>query len=181
VLPFFCLAALYGQELLTNGDFEQELTVGWTQTRGGSGSMVCDRSQAYHPDPDYEAKDSLYDGAGWNKLSQLVDVPGPLLELSFWASFAYGAGSSTCWPVASVTVEYYDLNSTLLGETRFYWHSPYCNWTPSPTLSLHEVTNPDWTEYTLDIPTELSQNLPGVNPDDIARVAVSLYTYTSGG
>ncbi|MEO0085039.1 MAG: hypothetical protein ABIK37_00220, partial [candidate division WOR-3 bacterium] len=107
-------------------------------------------------------------------------APGVMLELSFWAKFEEGGGSSTCWPAACFQVCYYDVSDVMLGETRYYY-ATYANWVPSPTLSLYRITNPDWAEYTLNIADEISANLPGVNPDDVARIEVALYSYTYSG
>ncbi len=179
VLPAVLGLAL-AQNLLTNGDFEQDLSVGWTIVGEGSGTHTCDRNTAYQPDPDYEAMAYQYDNPGSARLSQRVAVPGIQLQLSFWASFYEAGGSSTCWPAACFQVCYYDLADALLGETRYYY-STYADWTPSPTLSLKRITNPVWAEYTLGIAEELAQNLPGVNPGQVAKVEVALYAYTYSG
>jgi hypothetical protein len=180
LLPLVILAVGFGQELLVNGDFEQELSVGWTQSQNGSGTHTIDRAVGYHPDPDYEAQTYQYDNPGWTRLGQTVDVPSTLLELSFWASFEEAGGSSSCWPAACFSVCYYNSSLTLLGETRYYY-STYANWVPTGVLSLCRVTSPGWTQYTLNIADELSQNLPGVNPGDVARIEVALYSYTCSG
>ncbi len=169
-----------GQNLLENGDFEQPLSVGWTQTQGGVGTHTIDRGTGHQPDPDYEAYVKQYDGEGWTKLSQVVDVAGPDLGLSFWAQFGFEC-PSTCWPVATVCVEYYDNTDAIVGETRFYYHDFQCEWTRTPTLNLIDITNPDWNQYDLDIRQEIEDNLPGVNPEDVAKIGVALYDYTSGG
>jgi len=181
LLPLVILATSFGQELLVNGDFEQPLDVGWAQDTGGYGYRTVVRDTGYQPDPDFEVCDSQYSGSGWTRLSQTVDVPGPILHLSFWASFAVGGGSSTCWPVASVDVVYRDDAGTPLGTTKVYYHNEYCTWVPDPTLGLVEVTTPDWTQYSLDIADELSQHLPGVNPGDVRKITVALSDTTAGG
>jgi hypothetical protein len=181
LLPLLVLSLGFGQELLTNGDFEQELSVGWVHDTGGYGYVTWNRGTGYQPDPDYEFMDSLYSGSGFSRLRQVVDAPGVVLELSFWAAFGIGGTSSTCWPVSGVNVEYYDASDVLLGQTRFYYHNEYCTWTPSGTLSLIEVTNPDWTQYSLNIAEELNQNLPGVNPGDVAKIGIALVDTTAGG
>jgi len=175
------LGVTFGQNLLVNGDFEQELSVGWVQDTGGYGYMTFARDTAYEPDPDYEALDSLYSGNGISKLGQTVDVPGPALHLSFRANFGIGAGSSTCWPVACVAVGYLDSDDNRLGETRFFYHNEYCDWVPSGTFSLINVTDPNWNQYELDVADELSQNLPDVDPGDVSRIEVALLDTTSGG
>jgi hypothetical protein len=169
------------QNLLTNGDFEQDLTVGWTQTQGGGSYVTFDRSTDYQPDPDYEARDSIYSGNGCGMLSQTVDVPGPLTTLSFQAAFAIYGASSSCWPVACVTVGYCDASSNLLGETRYYYHDSYCTWAPTSTLSLINVTDPNWNRYELNVADELNQHLPGVNPGMVTKLRVALFDTTAGG
>lgn len=175
------LSLTLAQNLLTNGDFEQDLTAGWTQTKGGTGTQTMDRSVGYHPDPDCEAMAYQYSGSGWVKLAQTLDMPGPDALLTFWASFWRGASSSACWPVACVNASYLDAGGTLLGETRFYYHDAYCTWTRSSTLNLIDVTDPNWTQYSLDVRAEIATNLPGVNPDNVRKIQVALYVYTSGG
>jgi hypothetical protein len=174
------LALGSGQQLLVNGDFEQDLSNGWVMFGEGSGTHYADRATDYQPDPDYEAYTYQYDNPGSMRLGQTVDAPGIQLELSFWASFAEAGGSSTCWPAACFSVCYRDAADALLGETRYYY-STYANWTSTSTLSLIRVTDPNWRQYTLSIADELSEHLPGVNPGDVARIEVALYSYTYSG
>jgi hypothetical protein len=181
LLAVLVAAMAYGQELLTNGDFELPLETGWIVDSGEYGYKYVDRDTGYHPDPDYEAFDSIYAGNGFVSIGQVVDVPGIVLLLTFDASFAIGGGSSTCWPVAYVGISYYDNTDTKLGETRICYRNSYCTWTPSPTLSLTDITNPDWTTYTVNIVDELGERLPGVNPGDVARIGVALVDTTAGG
>jgi hypothetical protein len=181
LIPVLLLAAVaFGQELLTNGDFEQDLTVGWTHIDSGSGTHEVARDVGYEPDPDYEAYVYMYDNPGSTILVQTVETPRTMLELSFRAAFAESSGSSTCWPAACVSVFYYNATDALLGETKYYY-STYANWTPTPTLSLYHVTNPDWSEYTLDIEEELATNLTGVDPGQVTKIGVAMVAYTSGG
>jgi len=181
VLLTVLLALAPGQNLLVNGDFEQDLSVGWTVDSGGYGFRTLDRQLDLQPDPDYEVRCSLYSGSGYVRLSQRVEVWHPYLALSFWAKFSIGGGSSTCWPVAYVGIGYFGEEDSLLGETRIYYHNSYCTWTPTSTFSLIEVTNPDWTEYSIDVAEELRTHLPGIDPGDIRAVRVSLADSTAGG
>lgn len=178
ILILFVL--VFGQELLVNGDFEQELTVGWSQIINGSGTHYFNRDVSYHPDPDYEALAYQYDNPGWTKLSQIVDVAGPLLELTFSASFAESGGTSTCWPAACFSVCYLNAESLVLGETRYYY-STYANWVSTETFHLIPISDPNWNTYNLNIVEELTYNLPGVNPGEVVKVEVALFAYTHSG
>jgi hypothetical protein len=175
------LALAFSQNLLVNGDFEQDLSVGWTIDSSGYGLRSVDRLTDLQPDPDFEVRCSLYSGAGSLALSQRVDVPHPWLGVSFWAKFEIAGTSSSCWPAAYVGIGYFGDANNLLGETRVYHHNSYCTWVPTGTLSLIEVTNPDWTQYYVDVGQELNEHLPGVNPADIRQVRISLADTTAGG
>jgi len=170
-----------GQELLENGDFEQDLSIGWTFTDSGAGTHTYDRATGYDPDPDYEAHTYQYDNPGWARLGQKVECPpGCILSLSFKAKFTELGGTSSCWPAACFVVCYYDDAQVLLGETRYYY-STYATWTPSPTLSLYQASDQEWHEYTLETETELAEKLTGVNPEDVAYIEVALFSYTYSG
>jgi hypothetical protein len=179
VLSSFLVGLGLGQGLLVNGDFEQDLSVGWKLDTSGT-YIGVDRIQGYGPDSTWVARDSMY-GFGHSRLYQIVDVPGSRLSLSFQAAFDSSGGSSSCWLVAAVVVGYYDSSSTLLGQTRFYLHNPRCNWRSSGTLSLIDVKNKNWSQYSLDVSSELSQRLPGVNPGAIKKLGVALFDTTTGG
>ncbi|UCG42818.1 MAG: hypothetical protein JSU73_13315 [candidate division WOR-3 bacterium] len=180
ILPVV-LGFAFGENLLTNGDFEQELTVGWTQTYGGYGYHNVERSTWRHPDPDYEVWAQQYDGLGWNRLEQVVEVKDVDIDFSFIAKFDIGNGSSTCWPVAAVILAYYNSGGALLGDTRFCHASPYCNWTPSSTCNLIPVVGNQWMPWSLNVREEITYNLPGVDAEQVAKIGVALYDYTSGG
>ncbi len=167
------------QNLLVNGDFEQELSVGWTAGKDGNGTHTIERQTTPQPDPDYEAYLKQESGEGWVRLRQVVDVAGPYLELTFHAQFGFEC-PSFCWPVASVCVEYYDAEDALLGETRFYHHDVQCDWTRTSTLDLIDIVDPTWNQYTLNIREEINNNLSGVNAEEIRKLGVALYNYTSG-
>ncbi|MBN2537186.1 hypothetical protein JXB37_02795 [candidate division WOR-3 bacterium] len=179
-LPALLVPAL-GQNLLTNGDFEQELTVGWTQEKQGIGLQDFTRDTGYDPDPDYEARVYQYSGPGIMKLGQLVPLPDTGYELSFRANFRIEDGSPSCWPVGSVGIEYCNAAEEVLGRSLFYLHDEFCTWTNSPTEHLVEVTDPDWREYRFQLGEELRSHLTGVDPADVSKVRVLIYNYTSSG
>jgi len=113
ISALFCLLALAGfgfaDNLLVNGDFEQPLEVGWTDTVVGStGLFSFTRADTLgQPTPGFAA--SVYKTlASYASLSQTVDVPGVDLTLQFDGKLEIGGGSSTCWPVAAFYIRYRD-------------------------------------------------------------------------
>jgi hypothetical protein len=173
---------LLGQELLTNGGFEQPLSTGWTSQQGGVGTVTFDRSTGFNPDADYEARDSLFDGPGWGRLSQTVAVSNAALNFNCQANLVAYGGAATCWPAAAICVEYRNSSSTVLGETRYYQYGAGCTWASSSTLHLVDCNSLNgWQHYGFNVADEIADHLPGVNPTQVARVTVSLYTWTQDG
>jgi hypothetical protein len=182
----FCLLLValavvgFGQNLLVNGDFEQPRSIGWIRTAGGLGNtQIVSRDTGYQPDSDYEILVWQDGGSGWLTLSQMVDVPGTDLTLTFAASFEVD-GSGTCYPVACFRVRYCDAGGGELGETRYYCHNANCPWTSTSTVHLVDVPATGWNSYTLEIAQELNDNLPGVVPASVAKVEIALFDTTSG-
>jgi uncharacterized protein (DUF779 family) len=168
--------------LLVNGDFEQPLDVGWADTAFNlAGEARFQQSDTLgQPSPGLAAKvyKTLADCA---MLSQTVDVPSANLSLQFDGRLAIGGGSSTCWPVAAFMVRYLDAAGVSLGNTRIYLHDQYCTWERKDTQSLIEVNTPGvWTPFTLDIASELSTNLPGIDPASVRRVRFDLFAFDNG-
>jgi hypothetical protein len=170
-------------ELLVNGDFEQPLDVGWTDTALVEvGTYAFERSDTFaQPSPGFAAK-AYKMLARYASLYQTVDVADVNLALSFDARLKIGGGSSTCWPVASVWVRYADASGLELGNTRICLSSVYSTWTKSDTVSLIEITDTTgaWHHYNLDLAQELTNHLSGVNPAEVKKVTIDLFAYDNG-
>ncbi|MBM3322604.1 hypothetical protein FJY69_03910 [candidate division WOR-3 bacterium] len=168
--------------LLVNGSFEQPFSVGWRDTVSDfGGEYRIERSDTLgQPGPGYAARVYKY-LAEFASLYQTVDVPGASLSLEFDARFTISGGSSTCWPVASLWVRYRNAFGAELGNTRFYRPSPYATWVRSDTVSLIEIAeNGVWRHYALDIAHELATNLRGINPAQVRKITIDLFSYGSG-
>jgi hypothetical protein len=174
----FCSAG----HLLTNGDFEQQLNVGWSQAIGTQGiSDTIDRQIDFQPDLDYEARVKKYD-ATHAILYQTVNVPTTDLEFSISANlFAQEYNSTaTYWAATAVCLRYLDNNDVLLGETRIAYKTAHCPWTNSTTLHIITELFPSiWSTYSFNVNNELA-NLSGVNPSDIKKIQVALIDTTDG-
>lgn len=168
--------------LITNGDFEQPLATGWvSDINGTAGAGVIERSDTLgQPSPGYAAY--VYKMlAVHSSLNQEVAVQNTNLTLAFQGKFRLGGGSNTCWPACAVNVHYIDGGGSRLGCTRFLLRNEYCTWEESSTEHFYDVLVPGiWDEYRLDIGRELADNLPGINPADVAKIGVELYSYGNG-
>lgn len=179
ILPLV-LGLAAAQNMVVNGDFEQDFSVGWTQNQVGAGTHTFDRGTGYDPDPDYEAFVRQYSGAGSTSLDQTFTVSDLNLDFSFDAKMNVGNGSSTCWGAAAIIVGYYDRDGAYQGDTRFYYHDAYCTWISTGTMHLYEVPNTGWNSFRMNVLEELTQNLPEVPQRLVKKVRVSVYTGTSG-
>jgi hypothetical protein len=170
-------------EFLINGDFEQPLDVGWTDTvESSAGTFAFERADTFgQPTPGFAAKVTKY-LARYASLRQTVDVSNVDLAVSFDARLKISGGSSTCWPVASLWIRYADASGVELGNTRICRSSVYSTWTSSDTVHLIEITDTTgaWHNYTVHLKQELTDNLPGINPSDVAKVTVDLFAYDNG-
>ena len=182
----FCAILLNGlaqaTELLINGDFEQALDVGWTDTVvGTTGSYFFERTDTLgQPTPGFAARVYKY-LASYASLSQTVDVPDVNLNFSLHGRLRIGGGSSTCWPVAAIILRYKNSSGSELGNTKMWVHSEYATWTSSDTAHLIEINTPEtWETYGLDVAQEIASYLPGVNPTEVRKVTIELYAYDNG-
>lgn len=182
LLLLVCAVLGFSSTLLTNGDFEQDLSVGWTaQFLGQLTTDTIDRATTFDPDPDYELRVKKYD-ASYAKLCQEIDVPSTNLDFSVSTRLLareYSA-SSPYWAAASIVLSYLNEAGTVLGETRIVHKSAHCPWTSTTTRHLIIAADSiNWYTYSFNINDELA-NLPGVNPVDIARVRVTVFDTTNG-
>lgn len=158
---------------VSNGDFEQALTVGWTQMMTGGGTTIS-RSTTYHPDPDYEVY--LYKAtgtSGYAQLWQVADIPTCNMDLCFSAKVYAWDNYSGAWAAAGVMIAYLDNADNVLGETRICQWSYDCPWINTPECHIIQVTDSLWHDYTFNIQDELA-NLPAVDPNEVAKIKVTL-------
>jgi opacity protein-like surface antigen len=166
--------------LFVNGDFEQPPEVGWKDTvYSMAGDFRYERSDTFGLGTGYAMKARKY-LAKFAALQQAVPVSSTDLTLRFDAKLVWGGGSSTCWPVAAVFVRYLDAANAELGATCYYNHSPYATWAGNDTLHLVEITSFDWNRYELNLASELSTNLPGVNTANVTQVMFDIFAFDNG-
>jgi len=182
IITIVTFCGLASANLLVNGDFEQPINVGWdTVAANAAGGDTFTWSDTLgQPAPGYAVAVHKY-LATYASMNQTVDVPDVNLTLTFDARFKIGGGSSTCWPVASFVVRYRDVSGASLGNTKIYLHDQYCTWAGSDTQSLIDITTPGvWTPFGLDIASELSMHLPGIDPANVKKLTVDIHAYDNG-
>lgn len=167
---------IFADNLLTNGDFEQELDVGWQQSMTANG--VIDRATTYDPDQDYEAKVYQYESSGYTTLYQeigILSVDLPVTEFSCKAKMNAYSTIPSDWAAAAVIVSYMNESSTVLGETRITYKTVGCPWTNTSTMHVISVADVSWQDFSFNLNDELTTNLPGVNPAEVVKIKIALY------
>jgi len=163
-----------GGELVTNGEFEQSLSIGWTEQRVG-GSIVINRATNYDPDPDYEARVYKGTGTGYARLYQIIDILTTNLDFTVNAKLYAYDNYVGAWAGAAVIIAYINKYGATLGQTYICARSPGCPWTNTSTSHIIPAPNTLWNNYTFNINDELA-NLSGVNPSLVKQIQVSLHS-----
>ncbi|MGQ9535417.1 MAG: hypothetical protein ACUVTF_09365 [bacterium] len=140
-----------GGNWLTNGDFEQDLSMGWNAFHGGS-SVYIDRATTYETDPDYELRLEKGSGNGFANLSQVIDITIPS-EFNFSIKaklYAYDNNADTLtYAGAAIRVIYRNVSGTFLGETKICQFTAPCPWKNIPTCHLIIASDSLWHTYSL--------------------------------
>ena len=183
LFPLLLAVCTWGAELVVNGDFELPPDNGWQEEAWGefpdTGNCRLRWRHRYHPDRDFEVMLHKMLHQGY-RLYQKVEIPGVDLGLSVTARLTSKTERESLYAAAAICVEYLDSRDSVLGETRIYSATSGCDWTNSP--SLHLIRAPDstsWHDYHLLLPDEL-ERLPGVAPDSIRSIRVSLLGFVLG-
>uniref|UniRef100_A0A7C6EGE5 Uncharacterized protein n=1 Tax=candidate division WOR-3 bacterium TaxID=2052148 RepID=A0A7C6EGE5_UNCW3 len=176
ILLSFCF--LYAGEFIFNGKFEDSLKHWNTYAHGETYTITTDK--IYEEDPDSEVYVGRLDKRE-TAIYQTCYIPGLDLNFSFKVKL-YAKSYDTLHPhpaISSIILSYLDVDENIQGETRIFRYAESLYWYPSPVLHLIEISDTNWFNYTLNIADELS-NLPGVNPIDIKKLRVTLYTRSYG-
>ncbi|MBN2362915.1 hypothetical protein JXL83_02160 [candidate division WOR-3 bacterium] len=156
---------------MINGNFEQDLSLGWEQFINAWGAEII-RGTNFDPDPDFEVKVIKPTGGGHVILGQIAFVP--TTDIVFSADIKlFASATSTSWSAAALVIGYIDAENSLLGETRICDRTSYCPWISTPTIHLMEATDSMWHYYTFNLSDELT-NLSGINPDNVQKIRIEL-------
>ena len=169
------ILAVFGSAsvLVVNGDFEQPLTTGWSETMSGIGVMVITRDVGYDPDPDFEVYAHKGDGTGYVELYQLAHIPTTDLEFSVNAKlYAYGT-SAQCWAGSGICMFYLNATDSILGWSKICARTSACPWTSSSTQQSIEAPDTMWHNYAFNLNDELDY-MPAINRFEISKVLVTV-------
>ena len=154
---------------LQNGDFEQDLSVGWTVAM--SGSPVSANRQTSVCGAGSELYLYRYNLSDWASVSQTCDASAStrisfkaqLLGQESWMNL-YG------WGNAWISFHFKDANSNELATV--YWVSRLGNSFSGATVAAHRVPDDNCNTFTFTVGTQVASDLPGVNTSLIRSVQV---------
>ena len=171
VLALLVCGPAGAMELVANGDIEQPLSEGWEQTVAGAGSIT--RATTYDGDEDFEVMARKTTGPGYVELKQVV--PLPTLDVDFAASLAMSAmATDEAWAASTLRLSFLDFHGFSLCHTNICARALRCPWNDTATEHYTEVPDADWHEYLFNLEDALV-DLPGIDPEAIAAVEVSLF------
>lgn len=171
-----CMGLAAAGNFLTNGNFEDDLSVGWQSYLSSTIYDTVMRGTDYEPDPDYEAY--LFKSyGGYAELWQTIDIT-TVDSFAFSMKtklYAYDNNADTlCWAAAAVVVSYMNSTGNVLGTTRICRSTAPCPWSNTSTNHLIPAVDTLWHTYSFNLRTELA-NLPGVVPGQVKKVQVALF------
>jgi len=156
--------------LLTNGDFEQDLSVGWTVT--GTGLFGHARREF---DVDRQSNVlHVYRKLTGSKatVTQTVQLDRPVTECVF-SGDAKLRGSDNWifgWGAAQILLAYLDGAGTHLGSTTILGRVP--NFGPGDdTFHIIYAPNDDWNSYSIPFDTEFNEHL-SIDPTQVSSIKV---------
>jgi len=166
---------------LVNGNFEQDLTVGWTSYMADPtyGYDTIVRGTGFDPDADYEAY-TLSTFGYVTRLTQTVDIPSTdnfTFAIKTKIDAFDNEADTLCWAASAVVVYYQNASGATLGETRICRYSTPCPWVGTSTVHLIPAADTLWHTYSFTLNTELG-NLPGVTPSQVKKIQVCLLDTT---
>jgi hypothetical protein len=165
-------------ELLTNGDFEQDLAENWTVEMAGSSTFAV-RATSLDGDPDYEVLSQKGTGNGHVKVYQVIPIPST--DLNFTVTTKLQADISTLgpWAAAGMLIYYEDRLGNILGTTCIVWKTPDCPWEETDEFHIIEAPNQDWNDYSFSLEEELA-HFPGLDREEVKQIRISLSAVVSG-
>jgi len=182
LILFFTAASIASAgNFLVNGNFEQDLSVGWTSYKADPtyGYDTIIRGTGYENDPDYEVY-TLSQFGYVTRLYQTADIPSTN-DFTFSIKARINAydnnADAYCWAASAVVLYYQNAAGATLGETRICRFSAPCPWVSTSTIHLIQAADTLWHNYSLTLNTELV-NLPGVTPSQVKKVRVCLLDTT---
>lgn len=160
--------------VLLNGDFEQELNIGW-QTSGDdySGSSEITRNQVENNHYAYLMKDLC----GYAELSQIVKLDNLNQNLSVRLNLNATTNRAGYNATAAFCISFLDKDNKVLAETQIAFRTDKLANNPIP---YSYPTKPgEWKTHTLNLKDELAKHFSKIDVSRIKKLKITLSAYNN--
>lgn len=158
---------------IINGDFEQELTIGWQKANknyvGYNSIKLLGVNKNNYA---YVKKDMC----GYAKLFQTIKIDNLNQNLSVRLNLNAYANRQGYIATSAFIIGFLDEENNVLAETRIAYSTAGLSNTPT---SYHHLVNPkEWKNHTINLKEEIDR-FSKIDPNQIMKLKIALYAYGS--
>lgn len=167
-------------QTISNGDFEQDHTIGWTTGGRLQGTDVVERVTDGDADGDYEIRLYHYDFTEIN-LSQTITVSTLDVALSFDAKLrGWSSSNAQNWYGAgAVDIIYLNGSDSVLAIYRMGDITPGYGKADTPSLYTDYISDEIWHSYSINLLDEYNLHFSGFQTSDVTQIKILLWAYGS--
>ncbi len=161
-------------EILINGDFEQDLAIGWqVSTKDIAGRSVIYRAESGENHYAYLLKE----WCGYAQLQQIVKLKSLNQVLSFRLRLNARSNRKGYFATAAFIISFLDDNNKSLAETKIAYSTTQLSNTSTSHFYLSEPG--EWKNYLIDLKKELNTHFPKIDIGKVKRLKIALATYNN--
>jgi len=182
-LIFFFLLFTYGltqenkpvvNDVILNGDFEQELNVGWqasSKDYAGSSEINRDKIQKNH------FAHLIKDWGGYAEMSQIINLDNLNQNLSVRLNLDATSNREGYAATSAFILSFLNKENKVLAEIRIaYSTDKLIN---SPVLYNYPMAPAEWKTHTLNLKDELTKHFLKVDVNKIKKLKIAMYAYNN--
>jgi hypothetical protein len=159
-------------DVLLNGDFEQELNIGWqTSSNDYTGSSEITRNQVEKNHYAHLIKDLC----GYAELSQIINLDNLNQDLSARLNLNATSNRAGYNATAAFILSFLDKENKVLAETQIAYSTDQLTNTPVPYS--YPAKPAEWKTYTLNLKDELDKHFSKVDVSKIKKLKITLSAY----
>ena len=159
---------------LLNGDFEQELKVGWqasSKDYAGSSEINRDKMQKNN------IAHLLKDWGGYAELSQIINLGNLNQSLSVRLNLNSTSNREGYTATSAFILSFLNKENKVLAEIRIaYSTDKLIN---SPVLYNYPMAPAEWKTHTLNLKDEFTKHFPKVDVNKIKKLKIAMYAYNN--
>jgi hypothetical protein len=161
-------------DILHNGDFEQELNIGWqTSSDDYSGSSEITRDQIEKNHYAHLIKDLC----GYAELSQIINLVNLNQNISVRLNLNATSNRAGYTATAAFILSFLDKENKVLAETQIAYSTDQLTNTPVPYS--YPAKPSEWETHTLNLKDELDKHFSKIDVSKIKKLKITLSAYNN--